>query len=414
MYDSLYQTSEGCDSIVILDLTINYLDTTTTQITACDSYTWLGTTYSVTGVYDSILVNQNGSDSMVFLDLTINNSVINSISDTACDSYIWDGTVYDSSGQYTNTYSSFLGCDSIVFLDLFILNSTISSTIVSSCNSYQWNGNTYTTSGLYDSVFVNSQGCDSVAQIFLTIIQPIITNLDVEACGIYSFAGNNYTLSGIYYDSLNAVSGCDSIVILDLTISNNLSATANIYDVLCYGDSTGQIDLSVGLGIPPYTYQWSNGLTTQDISQLFGDSIYSCLITDSFGCFLDTSFFISQPSALFVNPVVSNILCYGDSTGSVSLNITGGVGNYITNWFNKDPNKLVAGVYDYLVLDSNGCVFTDSVLISEPAQITSSDLITDVECNGDSTASIDLTVSGGTKPYNYAVSYTHLTLPTKA
>ena len=296
-----------------------------------------------------------------------------------------------------------MGCDSIVFLDLFILNSTISSTIVSSCNSYQWNGNTYTTSGLYDSVFVNSQGCDSVAQIFLTIIQPIITNLDVEACGIYSFAGNNYTLSGIYYDSLNAVSGCDSIVILDLTISNNLSATANIYDVLCYGDSTGEVDLSVGLGIPPYTYQWSNGLTTQDISQLFGDSIYSCLITDSFGCFLDTSFFISQPSALFVNPVVSNILCYGDSTGSINLNITGGNDPYVVDWGSVDTNNLYVGFYSYTIVDSNGCILNDSVEVLQEDQITFTLNQQNIQCFGDSTGYIEVNMqlNSGMPPYTF-------------
>jgi hypothetical protein len=218
--------------------------------------------------------------------LTLNYSVVNSFSDTVCDIYNWDGIVYDSSGIYSNIYTSSNGCDSIVYLNLFVKKSTTSSTIVTSCNSYVWNGNVYNSSGLYDSLFINSQGCDSLAQVYLTIIQPLTTNLTVEACGIYSFAGNIYDTSGIYFDSLIAISGCDSIVVLDLTISDNLSASAVVSNVLCNGDFTGQIDLSVGLGIPPYTYQWSNGLTTQDISQLFGDSLYSCLITDSFGCFL--------------------------------------------------------------------------------------------------------------------------------
>ena len=250
----------------------------------------------------------------MILDLIINYSVSNSISDTACDLYVWDGVTYSSSGQYSNTYTSVNGCDSIVILDLIILNSTSSSSIVTACNSYSWNGIMYTSSGLYDSLFVNSDGCDSLAQIFLTIIPPVVTNLSVESCGIYTFGGIVYDSSGVYIDTLSAVSGCDSLVVLDLTISDNLSASAIINNVLCNGDSSGQINLSVGLGIPPYTYQWSNGATTQDIFQLFGDSIYTCLITDSFGCYLDTSFFISQPTKLQVTPIVTNVLCYGDST----------------------------------------------------------------------------------------------------
>ena len=69
----MYQTIEGCDSLVLLDLTINYSDTTTTQITACDSYTWLGNTYTLSGIYDSLFQTIEGCDSLVLLDLTIKN-----------------------------------------------------------------------------------------------------------------------------------------------------------------------------------------------------------------------------------------------------------------------------------------------------------------------------------------------------
>ena len=75
IYDSLFTNSSGCDSLVVLDLTINTSDTTTTQETACDSYTWLGnTSYTVSGVYDSLFTNISGCDSLVVLDLTINTS----------------------------------------------------------------------------------------------------------------------------------------------------------------------------------------------------------------------------------------------------------------------------------------------------------------------------------------------------
>ena len=257
---------------------------------------------------------------------------------------------------------------------------------------------------MYDSLFTNSQGCDSLAQVYLTIIQPLTSNLLVEACGIYSFAGNIYDTSGIYVDSLIAISGCDSIVVLDLTISDNLSASAVVSNVLCNGDSTGQIDLSVGLGIPPYTYQWSNGLTTQDISQLFGDSLYSCLITDSFGCFLDTSFLITQPSKIIVNPLVNNIACYGDSTGSITLNISGGINPYSVDWGSVDTNNLIAGFYNYTVIDSNGCLLQDSVEVLQEEQIDYNLNILNIQCYGDSTGfiEIDMQLNSGLPPYQFS------------
>ena len=403
VYDSLLTNIYGCDSLAILNLTINSSDTVITPVTACDSYTWLGNTYTISGLYDSLLVNMYGCDSLASIDLTINYSIYNSIADTSCDSFIWDGINYDSTGQYTNIYTASNGCDSIVTLDLYILNSTTSSTIVTSCTSYDWNGVIYTSSGLYDSLFVNSLGCDSLAQIFLTIIQPIITNLSVEACGIYSFAGVTYDSSGIYTDSLIAISGCDSIVVLDLIISDNLSASAVISDVVCNGDSTGQIDITVGLGIPPYTYQWSNGSTTQDVTQLFGDSLYSCLITDSFGCYIDTFFYVSQPSPLFVNPTVTNILCFGDNTGSINLNISGSTSPYFVNWGSVDTNNLFAGIYNYSVSDSNGCILNDSVEVIQEDEILFSLNTQNIQCFGDSTGFVEVTMqlNSGLPPYQF-------------
>ncbi len=256
---------------------------------------------------------------------------------------------------------------------------------------------------MYDSLFVNSQGCDSLAQIYLTIIQPIITNLTIESCGIYSFGNLIYDTSGVYIDSLYGVSGCDSIVLLDLTISTNLTASANITDVDCYGNPSGEIDLSVGLGIAPYTYLWSNGSTTQDISQLFGDNLYLCSIVDSFGCTLDTSFFITQPNLLMVNPLVNDILCYGDNTGSISLFISGGTIPYTLDWGNTDTNNLVAGHYNYLVTDSNGCYVSDSVEVVQEDEILFNLNVLDVQCYGDSTGfiEVDMQFNSGFPPYQF-------------
>ena len=76
--------------------------------------------YSSSGQYTNTFTDVNGCDSIVVLDLTIYPSISTSLSDTACDSYTWDGVVYTSSGQYTNTYSNVNGCDSIITLDLLI------------------------------------------------------------------------------------------------------------------------------------------------------------------------------------------------------------------------------------------------------------------------------------------------------
>ena len=88
---------------------------------------------------------------------------------SACDSYGWNGNTYTLSGTYTWTDTNSIGCDSTVILDLTINNSSSSSTTVTACDSYTWNGNTYTSSGTYIWTGTNAAGCDSTANLDITI-----------------------------------------------------------------------------------------------------------------------------------------------------------------------------------------------------------------------------------------------------
>ena len=109
----------GCDSLAYIRFNYQTSDTTTTQQTSCDSYTWLGKHYT-SGVYDSLFTNSIGCDSLVILDLTINFSDTTNFQVITCDSYTWDGVSYTSTGIYNNLYSNIEGCDSLVVLDLTI------------------------------------------------------------------------------------------------------------------------------------------------------------------------------------------------------------------------------------------------------------------------------------------------------
>ena len=95
----------GCDSVVTLNLTINSSNTATDVQTACDSYTWInGTTYIATNSSATHMLNTiNGCDSLVTLNLTINYSKSNNDSLVVCDSAIWNGNTYFASGIYVDT-----------------------------------------------------------------------------------------------------------------------------------------------------------------------------------------------------------------------------------------------------------------------------------------------------------------------
>ena len=100
-----------------LNLTINYSNSGSSAVTACDSYTWDGQAYTTSGAYNNTYTNVAGCDSIHTLNLTINYSNSGSSAVTACDSYTWDGQAYTTSGAYNNTYTNVAGCDSIHTLE---------------------------------------------------------------------------------------------------------------------------------------------------------------------------------------------------------------------------------------------------------------------------------------------------------
>ena len=140
-------------------------------VTACDDYTWNGTTYTASGTYTYSTLNSNGCDSTATLNLTINPSTTSTSSATSCDTYTWNGTAYTSSGTYTYSTTNSNGCDSTATLNLTIDNSVTSTNNQTVCNggSYTINGNTYTSTGTYTDVFTAANGCDSTVTTNLTV-----------------------------------------------------------------------------------------------------------------------------------------------------------------------------------------------------------------------------------------------------
>ncbi len=226
-----FTAANGCDSTEIINLTVNNVQTSFVMATACDSYTWdvNGETYTTGGVRVAILENAstNGCDSLITLSLTLNYSSNSSETVTACDSYTWNGQTYTTSGTQTYAYTSTEGCPSVDTLYLTINNSTVSEETAAACNSYTWNGNVYNQSGDYTNVTTNNAGCADTAILHLTINTPVTTNITETTCNSYTWNGATYTTSGIYTNTYTAANGCDSIVNLMLTVSAPVTSTVN-------------------------------------------------------------------------------------------------------------------------------------------------------------------------------------------
>ncbi|MFN5911905.1 MAG: glycine-rich protein, partial [Bacteroidota bacterium] len=129
----------GCDSIILLDLTVNPSYFVTDSILACQSYTWIdgNTYYANTNSPTYMLTSVFGCDSLVSLSLTLGQPSADTtlIQSTVVGSFELNGTIYTESGLYYQTLQDQYSCDSTVALDL-IFESTFLDEVTSDLNFY--------------------------------------------------------------------------------------------------------------------------------------------------------------------------------------------------------------------------------------------------------------------------------------
>ena len=216
-------TDDGCSFIETLELTVIHSDATIETQEQCDSFTWIdGHTYTEsnnTATYT--LTNTAGCDSIVTLNLTINNASAGIDTKEACDTYTWiDGIEYTTSNNTaTYTLTNAAGCDSIVTLNLTINNSVRNEFEAMACNSYTWDNTEYQTSGEYSKTYEATNGCDSIVTMHLTINNDITNEMDISKCGSYTWNDVVYSEDGDYTQHFTSVAGCDSTVTIHLSIN---------------------------------------------------------------------------------------------------------------------------------------------------------------------------------------------------
>lgn len=189
---------------------------------------------------------------------------------------------------------------------------------------------------------------------------------------------------------------------IDLTISQ----------VSCFGLADGSANLSVNGIFDPYLISW-NGQpadTATSFSQLLAGN-YSVQIFNSMGCDTTLFFEVVEPEVVDLSlNIIQHIQCFGDSTGSIDVSTTGGTLPYNYTWIGEptlttsSANNLVAGNYDILVQDGNGCLDSISLTVLQPNELTVTLTDTLPACFGNANGSITANANGGVAPYSYAWS----------
>jgi hypothetical protein len=220
--------------------------------------------------------------------------------------------------------------------------------------------------------------------------------------------------------STGAGGGCietsDDVTIL---YSSNMTINETIGSIVCNGQTTS-ISTSISGGIPGYTYQWTTGATTEDITVSAGT--YSLTVTDQFSCTVTENFTVNQPSP--INLTTSSVDETAGGDGSVSITIAGGDAPYTVVWtdalnnivsssvltippFTNTVSPLGYGAYTATVTDGNACQVASSVVVNS---LTCAGLgitisATDVDCYGASTGSVSAAGFGGVPVESYSYSW---------
>lgn len=215
--------------------------------------------------------------------------------------------------------------------------------------------------------------------------------------------------AGKYNVLIQDAGGCSFAKTFEVKASTPLEISLeNITDISCSGQESGVIKISAAGGKAPFTYAWSNGSSTQNITNLKAGQ-YDVKVTDAVGCFVNASFQVKEVTdALSVNLISSqNATCNGAEDGSIEATISGGVGPFVITWSDgvKDVLKrqnLKAGSYTVTVADVKGCSVSQEVAIQEPLKLIARlDNTLDINCATGEIAGVAwVQITGGKSPYN--------------
>jgi hypothetical protein len=357
LYTDTLVNSLGCDSIITINLSISNSIANTITATVCNSYTSPGgnSIWTTSGTFTDTLVNSQGCDSIITIDLTVFNSSSNTISPAACESYTSPSGNYTwtTSGTFTDTLVNSQGCDSIITINLSILNSssgifnqTACDSFVSPSGNYSWSA-----TGIYSDTLLNSLGCDSIITINLNIFNSSSNTFSSTVCESYTSPSGIYTwtTSGSYNDTLVNSQGCDSVLHINLTVNTvNTSVTDNSPNL--FSNAAGA------------TYQWIycdsvpvQGETNQSFTAI-ANGIYAVIVTEN-GC-IDTSecvtinnIYINEYDTgnniyIYPNPTNGSIIIdFGSENADSEITLINSIGQVVSNRQERSSliNRVIEG-----------------------------------------------------------------------
>ena len=223
-------------------------------------------------------------------------------------------------------------------------------------------------------------------------------------------------MSGLFTDlesgdyTVIITDGVDCAAPFDFTITSPDSIKANfilIDSISCQGMNDGSLTVQVTSGVGPFSFEWSNGSTDSIAVGLVADT-YLVTITNGDDCSEIYSFDLGEPELLVLSPDQEDVDCHAASTGSATVEVTGGLTPYQYQWDAAANNQtmptatmLSAGTYTVSVTDAHNCQQEQSFTITEPEALVTEMDSTINGCGAQPSGTATVTTQGGVTPYTY-------------
>jgi gliding motility-associated-like protein len=287
---------------------------------------------------------------------------------------------YDTAALTLNEISSF----GLNGLSVGSFGTILPGVITLSWTDDQLTGQTLPTGSTVFDLCFTSKGLDGSSTVVDFMNAPTAIEIINVSEELVVFTGSSGTVT---------VTGSAPLVLTDTTIIRP-----------CTTDDTGSISITASGGAAPYSYLWSNGATTSEISGIPAGN-YMVTVTDAAETALVASFdLITNPPINLAAAVINASGAMTNANGSIALTVTGGTSPYFINWDNgattANLDGLQAGEYCVTIIDGSGCS-VDSCFTVGLDMLDLEFEVTEeaVNCNGGTDGSISIAIRGGATPY---------------
>ena len=279
--------------------------------------------------------------------------------------------------------------------------------------------------GQYEILVTDANDCYAWAEF--TIVEPDEIELTIETTDVTCYGAMDGTATltieggtppydldwggadpdaldgGTYQVVVTDANDCMAVAEFEIFEPELLTVEAIVTPIVCYGD-LAQVELIIEGGTEPYTIDW-DGITDPDAVE---PGTYTIVVTDDNGCMADVTIEIEGTSPIEItNIAVTHVACYGEETGSIEVDASGGTG-FLTysldgeNYqFSNVFENLTAGIYTLYVIDELGCEkIVEDIEITQPDELVLNLEVTHVTCFGADDGIISGTVAGGVSPYD--------------